>query len=59
MNKILSDYFEQYPDKYIPIQRLIDRSNKIQKDRDDRFEKRKKELECLTSIRQMVSQKTL
>lgn len=58
MNKRLSDYFEQYPEKYVPVKRLLDRSNKIQEDRDARFEKRKKELECLTSIRQMVSQKT-
>lgn len=57
MSEVLKSYFEKYPEKYDPIKRLIDNSNRIQEERNLRFEKRKKELECLTSIRQMVSQK--
>lgn len=57
MNEILSNYFAEHPEKYVSIARVIRNSNRIQAERDERFEKRKKELECLTSIRQMVSQK--
>lgn len=57
MSEVLKSYFEKYPEKYDPIARLKARSNRIQEERNKQFEKRKRELECLTSIRQMVLQK--
>lgn len=58
MNEILHNYFKDHPEKYIPIARVIGNSKRIQMERDEKFRKRREELECLTSIRQMVSQKT-
>lgn len=58
MNEILHNYFKENPERYIPIARVIGNSKRIQAERDEKFKKRREELECLTSIRQMVLQKT-
>ena len=57
MNEILENYFIENPEKYLPVARILSNSRKIQEERNERFAKRRKELECLTSIRQMVLQK--